>query len=41
MLADENVSTDYEQLMKYTEELNTLQKEQEEAFVLWEELENS
>ncbi|MCI6651832.1 MAG: ABC-F family ATP-binding cassette domain-containing protein [Ruminococcus sp.] len=41
LLSDESVSTDYEKLMQYTEELNSLQKEQEEAFALWEELENS
>ena len=41
LLSDESVSTDYEKLMQYTEELNSLQKEQEEAFTLWEELENS
>lgn len=41
MLADESITSDYEKLMEYTEKLNELQTSQEEAFMKWEELENS
>ena len=39
MLTDENVTSDYEKLMEYTGRLEELQSQQEEAFLLWQELE--
>lgn len=41
MLTDESITSNYEKLMEYTEKLNELQTSQEEAFMKWEELENS
>lgn len=41
LLADESITSDYEKLMEYTERLNELSATQEEAFLQWEELENS
>lgn len=39
-LTDQSVISDYEKLMEYTQILKNLQGKQEEAFLLWEELEN-
>jgi ATP-binding cassette subfamily F protein 3 len=39
LLADEQVVSDYERLMEYTEKLQDLQNQQEQAFEQWAELE--
>ena len=40
LLEDSQVISDYEKLMEYTEELNNLQNQQEEAFEKWAELDS-